>query len=111
MSTYANILIEGREFHVRNDGGDKETIAEAVREYVKEARVKVKPGYLAGVVVDAIASESAGDYYAPFALEFCEFPSYCWVISIGQRGGVKLSGRGGPSHWIERVSNRKYISK
>lgn len=92
MATYANISIEGREFSVRSDGGDKETIRDCVREYVKEARGKVKPDYLARVVVDAIASESAGDYYAPFALGFCEFPSYHWIIEIGKRGGVKIKG-------------------
>lgn len=92
MSTYANVKIEGREFNVRSDGWDKETIRDAVREYVKEAKGKVKPDYLATVVVDAIASESATDYYAPFALGYCEFPSYNWIIEIGSRGGVKITG-------------------
>lgn len=101
MSTYANIKIEGREFSVRSDGWDKETIRDAVREYVNEARGKVKPDYLATVVVDAIASESAGDYYAPFALGFCELPSYQWKIEIGQRGGVKITG--GRVKWKDAV--------
>ncbi len=92
MSTHANISIEGREFHVRSDGWDKETIRDAVREYVKEAKGKVKCGYLATVVVDAIVSESARDYYSPFALGFCEFPSYQWKIEVGKRGGVKIRG-------------------
>lgn len=26
-------------------------------------------------------------------------------------GGIKLSGYGGPSHWVEKVSNRKYINR
>jgi len=90
--TYANVLIAGREFSVRSDGWDKETIRDCVREYVKEAKGKVKPDYLARVVLDAIASESAGDYYAPFALGYCEFPSYNWTIEIGKRGGVKITG-------------------
>lgn len=91
MSTYANVRIGGREFSVRSDGGDKETIREAVKDYIKEAKGKVKPDYLARVVVDAIASESAGDYYAPFQLGYCEFPSYQWKVEIGKRGGVKIT--------------------
>ena len=90
MSTYANVDIMGREFCVRSDGWDKDTIRDAVREYVKEAKGKVKPDYLARVVVDAIASESASDYYAPFQLGYCEFPSYNWKVTIGCRGGVKI---------------------
>jgi|GEM_PF-2283030 acyl-CoA reductase-like NAD-dependent aldehyde dehydrogenase len=26
-------------------------------------------------------------------------------------GGIRLSGRGGPSHWIEKMSNRLYLNK
>ena len=92
MSTYANVTIDGREFCVRSDGWAKEDIRETVREYVKETKGKVKPGYIARVVVDAIVSEAAGDYYAPFQLGFCEFPSYHWIIEIGERGGVKIKG-------------------
>ena len=90
MSTYANVLIAGREFNVRSDGWDKETIRDCVREYVAEIKGKVKPGYLNTAVVDAIASESASDYYAPFSLGFCDFPSYRWKVIIGKRGGVKI---------------------
>ena len=36
MSTYANVEIEGGEFSVRSDGGDKETIGDCVKEYVVE---------------------------------------------------------------------------
>lgn len=92
MSTSANVLIGGREFSVSSDGGDKETIRDAVREYVNEAKGKVKPSYLARVVVDAIASESAGDYYAPFTLGYCYPSNYQWKIKIGPRGGVKITG-------------------
>ena len=60
MSTYANVEIQGREFHVRSNGGDKQGIRDAVRDYVKEAKGKVKPDYLARVVVDAIASDVSG---------------------------------------------------
>ena len=94
MSTYANVTIGGREFCVRNDGWDKDTIKDCVREYVQETRGKVKRGYIARVVVDAIASEAAADYYAPFQLGFCESPSYHWIIDIGERGGVKIKGGG-----------------
>ncbi len=90
MSTYANVTIEGNEFSVRSDGWDKETIRDCVREYVNEARGKVKPDYLAKVVVDAITAEACRDYYAPFSLGYCEFPSYKWKVTIGKRGGVKI---------------------
>lgn len=92
MSTYANVEIEGRHFSVTSDGGDKEGIRDAVRQYVKEAKGKVKPDYLARVVVDTIASESAGDFYAPFQLGYCEFPSYAWRVEIGIRGGIQIRG-------------------
>lgn len=92
MSTYANVIIAGREFCVRSDGWDKETIRDAVKEYVEQVKGKVKPDYLVTAVVDAIVSESAGDYYAPFTLGYCEFPSYHWKIEIGKRGGVRITG-------------------
>lgn len=45
MSTYANINIEGCEFHVRSDGGDWQTIRECVREYIAEiSGVKIRKG-------------------------------------------------------------------
>ena len=90
MSTYANVEIEGREFSVRSVGGDKETIRDCVREYVNEAKGKVKPDYLITAVLDAITAESATDYYAPFSLGYCELPSYNWKIAIGKRGRVKI---------------------
>ena len=90
MSTYANVTIEGREFSVRSDGWDKETIRDCVREYVAKIKGKVKPDYLITAVLDAITAESATDYYAPFALGYCEFPSYNWKIEIGKRGSVKI---------------------
>lgn len=92
MSTYANVEIEKREFNVRSNGQDKETIRDCVREYVAEIKGKVKPDYLLRAVLDAITAESATDYYAPFALGYCEFPSYNWKIEIGKRGGVKITG-------------------
>ena len=91
MSTYANVEIEGGEFSVRSDGWDKETIRDCVREYVNEPKGKVKPDYLAKVVVDAITAEACRDYYAPFSLGYCEFPNYNWKIEIGKRGGVKIT--------------------
>ena len=90
MSTYANVEIEKQEFNVRSDGQDKETIREAVREYVAEIKGKVKPDYLLKAVLDAITADSATDYYAPFSLGYCEFPGYNWKIAIGKRGGVKI---------------------
>ena len=92
MSTYANILIGDREFNVRSDGWDKETIRDAVREYVAEIKSKVRPEYLLKAVLDAITSDSATDYYAPFALGYCGLPSYQWKIEVGKRGGVKIRG-------------------
>ena len=92
MSTYANIEIEKREFSVRSDGGDKETIKDTVREYVAEIRGKVKPEYLIRAVLDAITADSATDYYSPFALGYCELPNYQWKVEIGSRGGVKITG-------------------
>ncbi len=90
MSTYANVEIEGREFSVRSDGGDKETIRDCVREYVAKIKGKVKPDYLITATLDAITAESAIDYYASFSLGYCELPSYNWKIAIGKRGGVKI---------------------
>ncbi len=90
MSTYANVEIEKQEFNVRSDGWDKETIRDCVREYVAEIKGKVKPDYLLKAVLDAITANSATDYYAPFALGYCEFPSYNWKVTIGKRGGVKI---------------------
>ena len=90
MSTYANVSIEGGEFSVRGDGWDKETIRDCVREYVNEAKGKVKPNYLLKAVLNAITADSATDYYAPFSLGYCEFPSYNWKVTIGKRGGVKI---------------------
>ena len=91
MSTYANVTIEGNEFSVRSDGWDKETIRGCVREYVKEAKGKVKGDYLATVVVDAITAEACQDYYAPFNLGFVDHASYNWKVTIGKRGGVKIN--------------------
>ena len=91
MSTYANVLIEGREFNVRSDGEDKETIKDCVREYVAEIKDKVKPDYLIAAALNAITTDSATDYYAPFSLGYCEFPSYNWEVTIGKRGGVKIN--------------------
>ena len=90
MSTYANVTIEGREFNVRSDGGNKKTIRDCVREYVAEIKDKVKPDYLLKAVLDAITADSATDYYAPFSLGYCEFPSYSWKVTIGKRGRVKI---------------------
>ena len=92
MSTYANIEIEGNQFNVRSDGWDKETIRDCVREYVAEIRGKVKAEYLLKAVLDAITADSATDYYAPFALGYCDLPSYQWKVAIGKRGGVKITG-------------------
>ena len=90
MSTYANVSIEGGEFSVRSDGGDKEAIRDCVKEYVADIKGKVKPDYLVKAVLDAITADSATDYYAPFSLGYCESPSYNWKIVIGKRGGVKI---------------------
>ena len=90
MSTYANVTIEGREFSVRSDGWDKETIRDCVREYVAEVKGKVKPDYLLKAVLDAITADSANDYYAPFSLGHCGFSSYNWKVTIGKRGGIKI---------------------
>ncbi len=90
MSTYANVLIKGREFSVKSDGWDKETIRDCVREYVAEIKGKVKPDYLITAVFDAITAESATDYYALFALGYCEFSIHRWKVTIGKRGGVKI---------------------
>ena len=51
----------------------------------------MKPEYLITAVVNAITADSATDYYAPFALRYCESPSYNWKIKIGKRGGVKIN--------------------
>jgi len=48
MSTYANVLIADREFNVRSDGWDKDTIRDCIREYVAEIKGKVKPGQREG---------------------------------------------------------------
>ena len=90
MSTYANVTIESGEFSVRSDGWDKETIKDCVREYVKEAKGKVKPNYLAEVVVDAITADACRDYYAPFGLGFVYRANYHWKVVIGKRGGVQI---------------------
>ena len=90
MSTYANVSIEGREFSIRSGGWDKETIRDCVREYVNEAKGKVKPDYLAKVVVDAIAAEACRDYYAPFGIGFVYRADYHWKVTIGKRGGVTI---------------------
>jgi len=92
MSTYANIEIEGSQFCVRSDGYDKELIKDMIRDYVKATRGKVKPDYLLKAVLDAITADGATDYYAPFAVGYCEFPSYNWKVEIGKRGGVKITG-------------------
>jgi len=93
MSTYANVTIEGREFNVRRDGGDKETIRDYVRAYVAKIKGKVKSDYLLKAVLDAITADSATDYYAPFGLGYCESPSYNWKIATGKRGGVKIKSK------------------
>ena len=90
MATYANVEIEGGEFSVKSDGRDKETIRLCVRAYVNEAKGKVKPDYLAKVVVDAITAEACRDYYAPFGLGFVYRADYHWKVTIGKRGGVKI---------------------
>ena len=93
MSTYANVVIEGRCFSVSSDGGDKESIKEAVKGYVAGIKKRgVKPEYLVLTVLDTITADSATDYYAQFTLGCCEFPSYIWTIKIGVRGGVKITG-------------------
>jgi len=92
MSTYANVTIKGREFNVRSDGWDKQTIRDCVREYVADIKGKVKPDYLLKALLNAITADSATDYYAPFSLGYCEFPSYNWKVAIGERGGVKITG-------------------
>jgi len=93
MSTYANIQIEGREFHIISGGGDWETIRDCVRDYVAEIKGKVKPEYLITAVLDAITAEAATDYYAAFNLGYIDFPSYRWEMEIGPRGGVKIRRR------------------
>jgi len=92
MSTHANIKIEDNQFNVRSDGWDKQTIRDAVKEYVDEIRDKVKSDYLIIAVLNAITADAATDYYAPFALGYCEFPDYNWIIKLGKRGGVKIKG-------------------
>ena len=92
MSTYANVKIGGRDFHVKSDGWDKETIKDCVKEYVQQARKYTKTGWFDVTVVDAIASESASDYYAPFGLGLIDLAEYMWSIEIGPRGGVTIRG-------------------
>ena len=92
MSTYANVLIEEREFCVTSDGGDKELIRDLVSGYVGRVKGKVKPDYLATAVLDAITAESATDYYTPFRIGFAGLASYRWEVKIGLRGGVKIKG-------------------
>ena len=90
MSTYANVLIEGREFNVRSDDWDKETIRGCVREYVAKIKGKVKPDYLITAVLDAITADACRDYYAPFGIGFVYRANYHWKVTIGKRGGVKI---------------------
>jgi len=90
VSTYANVSIEGGEFSVKSDGQDKETIRACVRAYANEAKGKVKPDYLAKVVVDAITADACRNFYAPFGLGFVYRAPYHWKVSIGKRGGVKI---------------------
>ena len=92
MSTYANVEISGEEFSVRSDGWDKETIRDAIREYLAEIKGKVKPDYLLKALLNAIIADSAREYYAPFDIGFCDCPSYHWKVEIGKRGGVKIRG-------------------
>jgi hypothetical protein len=90
MSTYANVEIEGQEFHIRSDGWDKETITDCVREYTAEIKAKVRSEYLATAVTNAIIADAARDYYAPFSMGYVNLASYHWKVKIGPRGGVKI---------------------
>jgi hypothetical protein len=87
MSTYANVKIWGTQFCVTHDGHPDE-IASVVREYVKEAKAKAKPGFVPEVTVALIMADS-NDYYTFFHPGVVEFGK-SYIVNIGPRGGVEI---------------------
>ena len=85
MSTYANIRIEGCDFHCTYDGV-KENIVEELKPYIKRAKQIAKPGYIPEVAVALIALD-AYDYYSFFQFGTQEW-GHEYEVKIGPRGGV-----------------------
>lgn len=89
MSTYANIQIQGSQFHCTHDG-TKENILEELCEYTKLARSMAKPGYIPKITVALVAAD-ADDYYSFFQSGLVD-PSFAkaYKVQIGPRGGLEI---------------------
>jgi len=92
MSTYANIKIQGAQFHVTHDGTPI-NILEELKGYTQAARKMAKPGHIPEITVALVAAD-AGDHYSFFQHGIAD-PSFAkaYEIRIGPRGGLKIRGR------------------
>lgn len=61
--TYANIIVNGVDFHVEHDGGDKEGIKNTIEDIVEDLKKKVSDKrYIPEMLIQRLIAESY-DYY------------------------------------------------
>ena len=103
MSTYANVLIQGEEFHCTADHPPEDdieelspgTILRQVKHYVNRARRIAKPGHIPEVAVSLISADAHGyfGYYPFFRWGFAGPEKTCeatYEVEIGPRGGLRI---------------------
>lgn len=83
--TYANITINGEDFCVTHDGGDKKGIRNTIQAYIDEIKKKVKPGYIAKAVINQIIADGQ-DYYSWIQSGVAEFAERHYEAKIDSRG-------------------------
>jgi len=91
MSTYANITIKDRNFHLSSDGDDRELLEEIVKGYVRKYKGLVKPEILSEVIINSILADNF-DLYPLLEQDLVELAPYHWHVVIGPRGGVRITG-------------------
>ena len=80
--TYANIVVNGADFHVEHDGGDKEGIKNSMQDIVKDLKKKVSDKkYIPEFLIERLIAES-DDYYEWIHTGPIEFASHNYIVTV-----------------------------
>lgn len=92
MSTRANIVINGEQFHVECDGGEKDDIVDVIEEYVRLWKHRVVDMYLPGAVINALCAECLSGrfgWFVPGRLDDMS-ADFEWQVLIGIDGTIEI---------------------
>jgi hypothetical protein len=99
MSTYADITLNNKQFHVTHDGSDIETIREVVQEAIDFVKDKVtNKEDIAGFVIAKLRVDAAEDYYNFLQNDNCGCAEFGYEGNIDYEGKLHLEK-------IERVNS------